>query len=70
MFDPSSALADGTLIQNVRLPARIRQAIEHAGLRTVGEVRRTPDAELLTFPDLGRESVSYLRKTLGTKTQL
>ena len=36
-----------------------------AGIATMGAVRDMSDAELMTLEDIGRESVSYLRKTLG-----
>jgi hypothetical protein len=36
-----------------------------AGLKTIGEVRETTDETLLSFQDLGRGSVKYLRTTLG-----
>lgn len=65
MLDPTDSLPDETPVQNVRLPADMRHAMERAGLKTVGEVRRTSDAGLLALTDLGKESVSYLRKTLG-----
>jgi hypothetical protein len=36
-----------------------------AGLKTVGEVRETADETLLSFQDLGPDSVASLRRTLG-----
>jgi DNA-directed RNA polymerase alpha subunit len=48
-----------------RLPSRIRNVLAAAGLKTVGEVRETTDATLLSFQDLGPGSVAHLRKTLG-----
>ena len=65
MLDPAPGLPDETLTENVRFPARIRDALADAGLATVGVIRKTPDTVLLSLPDIGAESVSYLRKTLG-----
>jgi DNA-directed RNA polymerase alpha subunit len=61
-------LPDDTLICDVDLPTRIRNALTDAGLRTVGEVRETSDNILLSFPDLGNGSVAYLRQTMGLPT--
>jgi len=65
MFYPAPELPDDTPIENVRFSTRIRNALDAAGLKTVGEVRETPDATLLTFQDLGPGSVAHLRETLG-----
>jgi DNA-directed RNA polymerase alpha subunit len=58
-------LPDETLISQVDFPTRILNAMAAAGLRTVGEVREASDEMLLSLPDLGHGSVSYLRDTLG-----
>jgi DNA-directed RNA polymerase alpha subunit len=65
MFYPAPELPDDTPIENVRFSTRIRNALDAAGLKTVGEARETPDATLLTFQDLGPGSVAHLRETLG-----
>jgi DNA-directed RNA polymerase alpha subunit len=65
MFDPTPELPNDTLIIMVRFPTRVRNALEYAGLKTIGEVRHAPDADLLSIPDLGKESVRYLRKMVG-----
>jgi DNA-directed RNA polymerase alpha subunit len=65
MFYPAPELPDDTPIEIVRFSTRIRNALEAAALKTVGEVRETPDATLLTFQDLGPGSVAHLRETLG-----
>jgi hypothetical protein len=36
-----------------------------AGIKTVGEVRKTADKTLLSLQDLGPGSVAHLRETLG-----
>ena len=65
MLDPTPELPDDTPISNVRFPARICNVLAAAGLKTVGEVRETSDEILLSFQDLGKASVAYLRETLG-----
>jgi DNA-directed RNA polymerase alpha subunit len=65
LVDPTPELPDDTLIEDVRFPTRIRNALAAAGLKTVGEVRETADETLLSFQDLGQGSVDHLRKTLG-----
>jgi DNA-directed RNA polymerase alpha subunit len=68
-FDPTPELLDDTPIDNVRLSTRIRNALNYAGLKTVGEVRETSDATILSFQDIGRGSVAHLRETLGPKAK-
>ena len=65
MLDPIPELPDNTLISDVEFPARIRQVLSAASLKTVGEVREVSDEVLLTFPDFGKASISHLRETLG-----
>jgi DNA-directed RNA polymerase alpha subunit len=65
MLDPTPELPDDTPISDVEFPARIRNALAAAGLKTVGEVRETSDEILLSLQDLGKGSVAYLRETLG-----
>ena len=65
MRDPTPKLPDDTPIEEVRLSARIRNVLRAEGLKTVGEVRETPDVVLLSFHDIGRGSVEQLRQKLG-----
>lgn len=65
MFYPASELPDDTLILNVRFSTRIRKALNAEGMKTIGEIREASDAKLLSLPDFGKESVAYLRQTLG-----
>ena len=67
MLDPTPELPDDTPISDVEFPARIRNVLAAAGLKTVGEVRETSDEILLSFQDLGKASVAHLRlrETLG-----
>jgi hypothetical protein len=67
MLYPAPGLPDITLIENVRFSTRIRNALNAAGMKTIGEVRETSDDTLLSLADLGPGSVAHLRKTLGTQ---
>jgi DNA-directed RNA polymerase alpha subunit len=62
---PTPALPDDAPIEGVRLSTRIRNALNAAGLKTVGEVREASDATLLSLQDLGQGSVDHLRESLG-----
>jgi DNA-directed RNA polymerase alpha subunit len=62
---PAEGLPDETLIVNVRFSTRITNALNVGGVKTVGEIREASDATLLSLQDLGKGSLSYLRKTLG-----
>jgi DNA-directed RNA polymerase alpha subunit len=65
MLEPSPQLPDGTLIADIALPTRIRNALSFAGLKTVGEVRQTSNETFLTFQDFGPRSIATLRRLLG-----
>jgi DNA-directed RNA polymerase alpha subunit len=65
MLHPTPELPDDTLVENVRFVTRIRNALNAAGMKTIGEVRETSDDTLLSLPDLGSVSVAHLRETLG-----
>jgi DNA-directed RNA polymerase alpha subunit len=62
---PTPELPDNTPTREVRFPARIKDALFAAGLKTVGEVREMSDEALLALPDFGKASVAHLRETLG-----
>ena len=66
MLDPVPNLPDDTLVEMVRFPAMMRDALTAAGVKTIGEIRASPDAELKKSTRLGEASLSYLRKTLGS----
>jgi DNA-directed RNA polymerase alpha subunit len=65
MLYPAPELPDDTPIEDVRFSTRIRNALNAAGIKTVGQVREASDATLLSFQDLGPGSVAHLRGTLG-----
>ena len=67
LLAPSPSLPDHTEIKDVQLPTVIGLVLKNAGKRTVGEIRKTPDANLrrYRYPRFGPGRVSYLRKTLG-----
>ena len=62
---PTPELPDDTPIERVRFPTRIRNLLDAAGLKTVGDVREISDDTLLSFQDIGKGSVAHLRETLG-----
>jgi len=62
---PTPELPDDTPIERVLFSIRIRNALNVAGMKTIGEVRETSDDTLLSLQDLGPSSISYLRETLG-----
>ncbi|MBR1154611.1 DNA-directed RNA polymerase subunit alpha C-terminal domain-containing protein [Bradyrhizobium sp. JYMT SZCCT0428] len=68
--DAAPELPDDMLIDRIRFPARIRNALNEAGVKTVGEIREAPDRALLSLQNLGKGSLSYLRKTLGRRVRL
>ncbi len=67
LFGPAPELPDDTLVDQVNLPPRIGRVLQSQGLKTVGEVRETPDQVLLSFPEKG--SVKFLRETLGLPSE-
>jgi len=66
MLDPIPELPDNTPISDVELPARIRNVLAAAGLKTVGEVREASDELLSSLDDIGKASVTLLLSTSGT----
>ena len=65
MFDAVPNLPDETLIETVRFPTILRNALISAGFKTIGEIRAQPDDELGRITRIGKESLKYLRRTLG-----
>jgi DNA-directed RNA polymerase alpha subunit len=65
MLYPAPELPDDTPIENVRFSTRIRNALNAAGLKTIGEIREASDATLLSLQNCGQGSVAHLRETLG-----
>jgi hypothetical protein len=65
MLQPLPELPDDTPLDGVELPPRIRNALAAAGLKTVGDVRETPDQVLFSLQDIEKGSVAHLRETLG-----
>ena len=60
-------LPDDTLVEMVRLPTRIRNAVKFAGLKTIGDLRETTDEALASIPNLGPGSVKWIRAQLGVR---
>ena len=65
LLAPTPDLPDDTEIKDVQLPITIGLVLKNAGIRTVGEIRKTLDADLRRYPRFGRGRVAYLRKALG-----
>jgi hypothetical protein len=65
--DPHPHLPDDTSINQVKLLPSLKRALIAAGLKTVGDVRKTSDPMLLTIQNLGRGSVARLRNELGRR---
>jgi DNA-directed RNA polymerase alpha subunit len=65
LIEPSPDIPDGTKIEDIRLPTRLKNALAVAGLKTVGELRGTSDANLFRLRNVGLESFNFLRQTLG-----
>jgi DNA-directed RNA polymerase alpha subunit len=66
MLNAAPELPDDTLVENVQFSTRIRNALNAAGMKTIGEIREASDATLLSLPDLGPGSVTHLREKLGS----
>jgi DNA-directed RNA polymerase alpha subunit len=62
---PTPELPGDTRIDDVRFSTRIRNALNAAGLKTIGEVREASDKTLLSLQDFGQGSLDQLRKSLG-----
>jgi DNA-directed RNA polymerase alpha subunit len=67
MFDLESDLPDDTLVEMVRLPTRIRNAVKFAGLKPIGDLRETTDEMFACIPNLGPGSVKWLRAKLSER---
>jgi DNA-directed RNA polymerase alpha subunit len=64
-YNPDPNLPDDVSIDQVRFPHRIKWALVAAGLKTIGDVRKSSDAVLLSIQSLGWKSVTRLRNELG-----
>jgi DNA-directed RNA polymerase alpha subunit len=67
LFDLGPDLPNDTLVEMVRLPTRIRNAVKFAGLKTIGDIRETTDEAFASIPNLGPQSVKWLRAQLSKK---
>jgi DNA-directed RNA polymerase alpha subunit len=65
LLDPTPDLPDDTEIERIRWPTRIRTVLRNAGIKTVGEIRETSDADILRFQRGGPGVVAFLRSALG-----
>ena len=51
--DLGPELPDDTLVEMVRLPTRIQNAVKFAGRKTIGDLRETTDATCRCIPKSG-----------------
>ena len=65
--DPDPNLPDDVSINQVRLRPSTKRALIAAGLKTVGDVRKTSDAVLFSIQNLGKKTVKRLRNELGRR---
>jgi DNA-directed RNA polymerase alpha subunit len=65
MLYPAPELPDNTPVANVRFSTRVRNALNAAGMKTIGDVREVSDPALMSLPDFGGSSLSYIREALG-----
>jgi len=65
LFDLGPDLPNDTLVEMVRLPTRIKNAVKFAGLKTIGDIRETTDEAFASIPNLGPGSVKWLRAQLS-----
>jgi len=66
-YYPDPNLPDDVSINQVRLRPSTKRALIAAGLKTVGDVRKTSDAVLLSIQNLGKKTVPRLRNELGRR---
>jgi len=64
-FDLVPELPDDTLLEWIRIPTGIRNALEYAGLKTIGEVRQMTDQAFNSVPNFGSGSLKWLRARSG-----
>ena len=69
-YDPDPDLPDHVSIDKVQLPPRVKRALVAAGLKTVGDVRKTSDLVLLSIQNLGKKTVPRLRSELGRRDRV
>lgn len=67
MQKPALDLPDATRLSDLLLSTRIMNALREGGITTVGEVRDASDATLLSFQDVGKLTLQYLRRSLGQR---
>ncbi|MGP8123725.1 MAG: DNA-directed RNA polymerase subunit alpha C-terminal domain-containing protein [Xanthobacteraceae bacterium] len=65
MLRPLPGLPDATPVEQLKLTPRIKQILQAAGVKTVGDIRRRSDKELRSLPKLGPGAVKSLRESLG-----
>jgi DNA-directed RNA polymerase alpha subunit len=69
-YNPDPNLPDDLSIDQVRLRPGVKRALVAAGLKTIGDVRKTSDAMLSSIQNLGRKSITRLRNELGYRDRV
>jgi len=64
---PSEGLPDRTQLREVDLPSKIVDALDIAGIETVGALRQSSDEKLIRIALLASKQIRFLRKALGGK---
>ena len=57
-------IPDETPLEDVDLPLRARHALMLGGCKTVGDVRKIKDRELMRFPNCGRTTLAHIREVI------
>jgi DNA-directed RNA polymerase alpha subunit len=68
MLDPTPELPDDTALSNVRMPSRVRNALERAGIKSIGDLRSVSYKDLSRKRYIGLGSLAFLRRMLGVQT--
>ena len=62
-------LSNSTPVFDLPVSIQIRNILIKAGFKTVGQVRRLTDAELLALPNLGRKSFNDLKEAITNRIE-
>ena len=67
LIEPTRDIPDYVRIDGLAMPTRMKNALIRAGLSTVGDVRKAEDSYIVLRRHIGRRSLAYIRKVLGTR---
>jgi DNA-directed RNA polymerase alpha subunit len=63
--DRSCRLPDSMYIVDTQLPTIVKNALQAAGLETVGQARNTDDALILRIRNIAKDRLELIREALG-----